>query len=118
MDSPIPHYEFSDPELWNDWNWTQRFPAGTELREYFKYVADKWDLRKDTSFDSRVVSASWDDTQALWTIGFETGNTYQARFFLPNTGFAARRYIPDWKGIESFKGEWVHPSYWSKVCIP
>lgn len=29
-----------------------------------------------------------------------------------NTGFAAKRHIPDWKGIESFKGIFIHPSYW------
>ncbi|KAG9815671.1 FAD/NAD(P)-binding domain-containing protein, partial [Aureobasidium melanogenum] len=38
--------------------------------------------------------------------------TYRATFFLPNTGFAAKRYIPDWKGIESFEGTWIHPSFW------
>lgn len=82
------------------------------MREYFAYVADKWDLRKDTLFQHYVTSATWSDTEAKWTITILDGPIFKARFFLPNTGFAARRYIPDFKGLESFKGTWIHPSYW------
>lgn len=38
--------------------------------------------------------------------------TFKARYLLLNTGFAAKRYIPDWEGIETFKGTFIHPSYW------
>ena len=41
VDSTIPHYEFSDPELWSDWHWGKRFPGSAELRAYFQYVASK-----------------------------------------------------------------------------
>jgi cation diffusion facilitator CzcD-associated flavoprotein CzcO len=58
VDSSIPHYEFSDPALWKDWTWKQRFPGGAELRAYFAYVAEKWDLRKDTQFETFVASSS------------------------------------------------------------
>lgn len=114
VDSPVPHYEYSDPDLWSDWNWNQRFPGSAELRSYFSYVADKWDLRKDCIFSTAVQSASWDDTQSEWKISLSDGTTVVARFFLPNTGFAAKRYIPDWPGIESFKGTLLHPSYWPR----
>lgn len=38
--------------------------------------------------------------------------SFKARYFLLNTGFAAKRYVPDWNGIETFKGTFIHPSYW------
>ncbi|EUC40477.1 hypothetical protein COCMIDRAFT_41201 [Bipolaris oryzae ATCC 44560] len=91
VDSAIPHYEFSDPALWQGWTWKQRFPGSEELRAYFQYVAKVWDLRKDTT---------------------DTGVTYKVKFLLLNTGFAAKRYVPNWKGIESFKGTFLHPSNW------
>lgn len=110
----MPHYEFSDPELWTEWTWSQRFPGSAELRSYFHYVAEKWDLRKDSIFNAHVNSAVWNDKTEKWTIGTTNGMKIQARFFLPSTGFAAKRYVPDWKGIERFKGTFLHPSQWPK----
>lgn len=42
VDSPTPFYEFDDPALWEDWTWTQRFPASHEVRAYFAHVANKY----------------------------------------------------------------------------
>ncbi|KUI63458.1 Baeyer-Villiger monooxygenase [Cytospora mali] len=112
VDSSIPHYEFDDPAVWKTWTWKQRFPDSAELRGYFSHVADLWDLRKDTQFNTFVQSASWDDAKRLWTIHTKEGELFKARYFLLSTGFAAKRYVPDWKGIDNFKGTFIHPSYW------
>lgn len=105
VDSPIPHYEFSDPALWKDWSWKQRFPGSAELRAYFAYVSEKWDLGKDTQFNTFVSSATWNDVEARWTIRTETGEVYKVKYFLLNTGIAAKVYVPGWEGIEAFKGK-------------
>src|SRR3546814_19085971 len=47
VDSHVPIYEFSLPELWQDWTWSERFPGGGELRRYFRYVCDKLELWAD-----------------------------------------------------------------------
>ncbi|KAF5571674.1 cyclopentanone 1 2-monooxygenase, partial [Fusarium phyllophilum] len=112
VDSTIPHYEFSDPELWRDWNWTQRFPGSAELREYFSYVAEKWDLRKDTFFNTYISKAVWNEEANRWKIESKDGKKFVARYLFLNTGFAAKRRTPNWKGIGKFGGLWIHPSYW------
>ncbi|CAJ2499862.1 Uu.00g027150.m01.CDS01 [Anthostomella pinea] len=112
VDSHAPHYQFSDAELWNNWHWKQRFPAHTELRAYFDFVADKWDLTKDTYFETYISSAFWDESQARWFIQASDGRVFRAQFFLPNTGIAAKRSFPSWKGLSSFKGTVIHSSYW------
>jgi cation diffusion facilitator CzcD-associated flavoprotein CzcO len=114
VDSTVPHYEFSDPNLWTDWNWSQRFPGSAELRSYFQYVAEKWDLHKDSIFNTFINSAAWQDDEGKWLIKSSDGKAFKAQFFLPNTGFAAKRHIPDWDGIDTFKGPWIHPSFWPK----
>jgi cation diffusion facilitator CzcD-associated flavoprotein CzcO len=116
VDSTIPHYEFSDPDLFTEWKWSQRFPGSAELRKYFEYVATKWNLIDDTEFSTLVTGAVWDESSARWTIytKSDTNTVYRCQFFLPNTGFAAKRHIPDWKGIDTFQGTWIHPSYWPK----
>jgi len=114
VDSAVPHYEFSDSALWKEWLWKQRFPGSAELRAYFHHVADTWNLREDTIFEAYVNSAVWKEDEARWLITTRHGMVFKARFFLANTGFAAKRYTPDWKGIETFRGTWIHPSYWPK----
>lgn len=69
-------------------------------------------MRKDTKFNVSVKSARWDEGEARWTIRTDNEEVFKAKYFLLNTGFAAKRYIPDWAGIENFKGTFLHPSYW------
>jgi cation diffusion facilitator CzcD-associated flavoprotein CzcO len=114
VDSTIPHYEFSDPELWKNWRWKQRFPGGEEIRAYFNFVADKWDLNKDSIFSTLVTAATWDEENSVWHVETDTTQTFQVRYLLLNTGIAAKRYIPDWPGKNKFKGVFIHPSYWPK----
>lgn len=59
-----------------------------------------------------MTSATWDENELKWTIHTQQGGIFKAKYFLLNTGFAAKRHIPDWKGIDSFKGVFLHPSYW------
>ncbi|OTA97501.1 hypothetical protein M434DRAFT_19095 [Hypoxylon sp. CO27-5] len=112
VDSHAPNYQFSDPELWQNYHWKQRFPNHKQLREYFQFVAEKWDLRKDTYFNTYISSATWDEAQYKWIIKANDGRIFKATFFLAHTGISASRSFPDWKGISSFKGLMVHSSYW------
>jgi hypothetical protein len=104
VDIATPYYECSDPALWKDWVWKQRFPGGAELRAYFKYVAERWDLKRDTQFDTFVESAAWSDEQAKWIVKTRAGQAFRVKYLLLDTGFAAKRFVPDWMGIDSFKG--------------
>jgi cation diffusion facilitator CzcD-associated flavoprotein CzcO len=115
VDSTIPHYEFSDPKIWKEWRWKQRFPGSQELREYFQFVAEKWDLEKDAQFNTTVTSAAWDEETSRWQVSTSSGEQFVAKYLLLNTGFSAKRHIPNWPGIEKFRGTFIHPSYWPKV---
>ncbi|EOD46289.1 putative cyclopentanone -monooxygenase protein [Neofusicoccum parvum UCRNP2] len=114
VDSSIPHYEFSLPELWSQWTWKERFPDWSQLQAYFAFVADKLDLRRDAQFNTTVTQAVFSDSDSRWTVRTDTGEVFRVKFLLLNVGFAAKRYIPDFPGLDRFKGTWVHPSYWPK----
>src|SRR3546814_21038035 len=67
VDSHIPLYEYSDPDLWQDWYWDERFPDWQALRRYFKHFANVWGLRADIRFQPRLTAAeigrpSWRDS--------------------------------------------------------
>jgi cation diffusion facilitator CzcD-associated flavoprotein CzcO len=114
VDVDIPHYEYSMPEVWEDWTWTERFPAGTELRKYFAHVDKKLDLRKDCFFSTTVRKAHFHNDDKLWHVATDRGQEFTAKFLLLNTGFASKRYTPDIKGLETFNGKCFHSSYWSQ----
>ena len=80
-DSPsdIYQYWFSD-ELLQDWDWSQRFVGQQESERYFNHVADRFDLRKDIVFNSRVQSAIWYEGQSIWKVTTEPGQCYEAPF--------------------------------------
>ena len=104
-------YSF-DPDLMQEWNWSQRYPEAAEIRRYLEHVADRFDLRRSISFDSRVTAASFDDSTNLWTIRTGAGGSYAARFFITAVGCLSSANIPDIPGLERFQGQWYHTGRW------
>jgi cation diffusion facilitator CzcD-associated flavoprotein CzcO len=49
-------YSFS-PELLEEWSWSEHFAGQPETLRYHNHVADKFDLRRDIQFRSRVTAA-------------------------------------------------------------
>src|ERR1700727_1044046 len=60
-------YSFSD-ELQQEWHWTERFASQPEILRYLNHVADRFDLRKDIQFKTRVTAAIFDETHSCWEI--------------------------------------------------
>ena len=112
VDSMVPVYEYSIPEVWKDWTWSEAYPAWPELQRYFDHVDKVLDIRKDVIFEKRVVGAEYDAKQGRWGVDCEDGWKGTSRFLVVATGFAAKRHFPDWPGLETFKGEMHHSSFW------
>ena len=53
-------YSFSK-ELLQEWDWSEHFAGQPETLRYLNYVADKFDLRRDIQFRSRVTAAVYDE---------------------------------------------------------
>ncbi|KAI9458454.1 cyclohexanone monooxygenase [Boletus coccyginus] len=120
VDSDIPIYEFSRPDLWKGWTWTEKFPGWKELQAYFAYVDDKLKLRKYCRFDSRVEQAHWDEKLHVWHVTSDgKDGMYQAaaRHLIICTGFASKPYTPKLKGLESFQRIWTHTARWPNEGI-
>ena len=114
----MPYYGFSDPAVWGTWNWTERFPSDDQLRAYFQHVDGVWDLSQDVSFNTRISSAKFHDAEhPYWLLEDSNGQTYKAKWFIAATGTSFKSYIPDWKGVEKFKGQIYHSSQWPKEGI-
>jgi cyclohexanone monooxygenase len=56
-------YSFSH-ELEQEWIWTEKYAAQPEILRYIQHVADRFDLRRDIEFNTRVQAATFDEASA------------------------------------------------------
>ncbi|KAJ3780794.1 cyclohexanone monooxygenase [Lentinula aff. detonsa] len=112
VDSEMPIYQFSDPELWKDWSFTEYYPDWRGIQAYFRYVDQKLDVKRDVLFNSRVASAHWNDSVNRWTVTTEDGRVFRAQFLSLCTGIGSKYHVPDFKGLDTFKGEVHHTARW------
>ncbi|WP_422346207.1 flavin-containing monooxygenase [Parasphingorhabdus sp.] len=117
VDSQVPLYEFSLPEVWQTWSWSERFPGWEELRAYFNHVCDTLDLWPLMRMSTNVDSARFDEDNSIWHLQLGGGDTVSTRFLLPALGFASKPYIPDISGLENYAGEWCHTARWPQQGI-
>jgi cyclohexanone monooxygenase len=106
-------YCFSfDRGLMNDWDWTERYPTQGEVLHYLQHVADRFDLRRDIQFNSRVRSAVFDEERDLWTVTTEDAETFVSRYLVSASGLLSVAYDPPFTGLDSFEGEWYMTARW------
>ena len=107
-------YGFAMPEIRNEWRWNEKFSTQPQTQGYLRLIADKFDLRKDIKFSTRVTAASYDEDANVWTITTDDGASTTCRFFIMATGQLSLPYLPDFPGQESFTGDWYQTQNWPK----
>lgn len=117
VDSEVPEYQFSIPETYRDWNWSTNYPNYEELRAYFDHVDKVLGIKKDCAFETVVVDAKFDTDKGHWKVTTADGRIVQTKYLVAATGFAAKRYIPDFPGIDKFKGIIHHSSFWPQEGV-
>jgi cyclohexanone monooxygenase len=104
-------YSFS-PELEQDWHWTERYPTQPEILRYVNHVADRFDLRRDIVFETRVASAHYDEALGRWDVLTNQGERLSAHFVVMATGCLSAARVPDFPGVGSFAGATYHTGQW------
>ncbi|KAK5243933.1 hypothetical protein LTS03_010408 [Exophiala xenobiotica] len=100
VDTEVPAYQFSADET------------------YFKHVDRVWNLSRDISYDSRITAAKWDDDSHEWTVEVNGGETVcRSRFMVLCTGFAAKAFVPPFRGLDRFQGVVSHTAEWPQEGI-
>lgn len=106
-------YSYSfDPELEREWQWSEKYATQPEILRYAQYVADKYDLRRDIQFSTRVDHATWDDEASLWRIRTDQGRDITCRYYVMATGCLSMPKTPDIEGAERFGREVYFTSRW------
>jgi cyclohexanone monooxygenase len=104
-------YSFDDA-LQQEWRWTERYAAQPEILRYAEHVADRFDLRRDIQFETRVTAAHYDDAGRRWRIATDRGEQVTARFCVMATGTLSVPQAPAFPGLEEFGGAWFQMGRW------
>jgi cation diffusion facilitator CzcD-associated flavoprotein CzcO/acetyl esterase/lipase len=106
-------YQYSfDPQLEDDWQWSEKYATQPEILRYLQHVADRYDLRRDIRFGTSVASARWDDGSSTWTIDTTSGGSLVARYYIMATGCLSVPKAADVTGAERFAGDVYFTSRW------
>lgn len=103
------------------WTNAKAIADGTSIREYVQETARENGIDKKIRFGLQVRNAAWSSANATWTVDAvreATGEAVQftCRFLLMCSGYYNydAGYTPEFKGIENYQGQVVHPQKWTE----
>ncbi len=106
-------YSFSfDEELEQEWTWTEKYSPQPEILKYAQHVADRFDLRRDITFETRVTQALYDEDVSRWIVHTDTGEVISAQYLIMATGCLSAVKTPDIPGKDTFAGETYVTGLW------
>lgn len=103
-----------DEDLQQEWNWPEYFSAQPDLERYANHVADRFDLRDDIRFSTRVTSLHFDEAANRWHVRTDKGDHVTCRYVIGATGSLTEPNTPPWPGGQLFKGAIHHTARWPK----
>ena len=109
-------YSFS-PELEQDWRWSERYATQPEILRYINHVADRFELRRDVQFNTRMQEARYDEASAHWDIRAEDGRQWRAKYLVMCVGQLSTTKAPNYPGQADFAGELIHSGVWPKEPV-
>lgn len=112
VDSEWPFYQLNLPEVYQGWNFSQRFPDHHEIRSYFEHLDKLLDLRRSTYFNAHVISASRDEGSNTWTVKTANGYLAKSKYLILCTGLLHRTHIPEFPGLDKYDGQIHHTGSW------
>ena len=99
-------------ELLQDWTWSGKYPEQPEILSYLEHVADRFDLRRNIQFDTRITAATFHEETNLWEITTDRGDRVTAQYLITAIGCISTSNVPPIEGLDSFQGDWYHTGAW------
>jgi cation diffusion facilitator CzcD-associated flavoprotein CzcO len=121
-DVPSNLYSFSfalNPE------WSRAFSSQSEIWDYMRECVDRFDVGGFLRFNHAVDTARWDETADRWLVRTTGGEEYAAPALVWATGPLSEPSIPEFPGLEDFRGKVFHSARWEhgfdltgkRVCV-
>ena len=105
---------FFNNEVVRDWNWSDACAGQHEIQRYLRFVAERCEVLKDITFNTRVIAARYDEDTGWWSVQTSAGETIVSRYVVLAIGALSDPKAPDIKGVADFAGEAYFTSNWPK----
>jgi cation diffusion facilitator CzcD-associated flavoprotein CzcO len=97
--------------------WSEEYAQGEELRKYWTEIARKYGVYKYLQLSRKVEDLTWNDQKSTWLVKVKSPATEENYltefdFVLTAIGRFNAWKLPDYPGIEKFKGLIRHTSNW------
>ncbi len=118
-------YQFSD-ELQQEWTWTEKYATQDEILRYAEHVVDRFGLRDDMQFNTKILSAEFSEDTHRWQLQTSTNESVEAKYVVMATGCLSVPNFPNIDGLDNFEGPVYHTGLWphegvdftdKKVCV-
>jgi monooxygenase len=103
------------------WTHEKSIAEGSTILNYIRQTASDNGIDRHIRYHHRVRHASWSSKDARWTVEVERGETNDVvsltcNFLFLCSGYYKYEegYTPEFKGVDSFKGQIVHPQKWTQ----
>lgn len=93
-------------------DWSKRYAERPEIYNYIQETTEKFGLRQYLKFNAEVVGAQFDEQNAFWTLNLKDGSVLTTKFVVLASGPLHVPQIPNYKGMEKFKGKIFHSAQW------
>ena len=101
-----------DADLENAWQWSEKYATQPEILRYLGFVADRYELRPDIRFRTKVTGADWDQSAERWCITTDNGAGISCRHYIMATGCLSAPKPPEIDGVKDFEGEIYFTGRW------
>ncbi|KAH7362819.1 phenylacetone monooxygenase [Plectosphaerella cucumerina] len=113
FDSESYSYIFSfSQEVLDEWNWTEHFSPQPETLKYIHYLTEKFDLKRDMQFNTKVKSAHFQKTSNSWLLTDANGKQYTTRYLVTAMGILNEPTLPSIPGVHDYRGQAFHTARW------
>ena len=105
------------------WKHEQAIADGPAILSYIRETAQQYDIEQYIRYNQQVEHVSWDSVSATWTLTLKVigqkDSIMTCNFIYSCTGYYRydQGYTPEFTGIDSFKGEIVHPQQWPENIV-
>ncbi|KAF5597823.1 sterigmatocystin biosynthesis monooxygenase stcW [Fusarium pseudocircinatum] len=93
-------------------SWSKFYASSDEIQGYLKGVTRHFDLERYISFNTKVVSARWSESDSIWTVQLANGSLVTSEILVNAGGILNHPQIPNIEGLSDFSGPLLHTASW------
>jgi len=106
-------------------DWTRTFPSQSEIWDYMRDCVDRFEVGGHLRYGQSVDEARWDEEAQRWVVRTAAGEEFRAPVLIWATGPLSEPSIPDFPGLDGFRGKVFHSARWEhgfdlagkRVCV-